>query len=76
MGCNPSLPGGKNSEWLYKKGRPFLLERALQTETIRAGEEHAYFTSFVSLRQNICLEISVPTELRGCECCRSKEVCV
>lgn len=32
--------------------------------------------SLVSLRQNICLEISVPSELWGCKCCSCMEMCV
>lgn len=35
-GCNPSLPGRKNNEWPYKKGRAFPKERALQAEAVKS----------------------------------------
>lgn len=75
-GCNPSLPGRKNSEWPYKKGKAFPQEGTLQAEAVRAGEENFWFMSFVSLGQNTWLEISVPSALSSCECCRCMEVCV
>lgn len=38
-GCNPFLPGRKNSEWPYKEGKALPQERALQEEAVRAGEK-------------------------------------
>lgn len=39
VGCNPSLPGRKNSEWPYKKGRASPQNRFPQAEAVRAGRK-------------------------------------